>query len=76
MPDDNLGLENLRLVRSQLRDMRNDMTLGFSEVRSRLWSIEGQMAGIRGDLVGFNSRQDQLQDRVERIEQRLDLRDT
>ena len=55
-----------RLDRKDLEDM---------EVKMRLNSLDEHMAGIMTSLVRMNSRFDRLEERVVRIERRLDLAD-
>ena len=69
--DGNLIFEILRTIQSRLDRM--DMTLG--EVRSELGSIRGHMIATEGDIkniYGVLARQD---NRLERIERRLELRE-
>ena len=75
---DNLVLEQLRLIRSELGSVKLDIR----EVKSRLATLEvGQGAILQhmGHLASSIAQQqvslDRVGDRVERIEKRLDLAD-
>ena len=67
----NLILEHLRSIRSTLA--RHDEQ--FDTVIMRLGSIESQMAGVQADIAGLNLRMDRFENRLARIERRLELRD-
>lgn len=73
---DNLVLELLRAIRADLGQLSADVR----EVKHRLTSLELSMAGMRRDIAGLyeqgaasNLRSDTLEDRVQRIERRLEL---
>ena len=75
---DNLVLEQLRLIRSELGSVKLDIR----EVKSRLATLEvGQRTILQhmGHLASSIAQQqvslDRVGDRVERIEKRLDLAD-
>lgn len=75
---DNLVLEHLRAIRSDLAAVRDDTR----EIKTRLAIVESGVAGLRRDNGDFASSiaaqhlsYDRLADRVERIEQRLNLAD-
>jgi septal ring factor EnvC (AmiA/AmiB activator) len=78
MPEnvDNLILEHLRAMRSDITALRDDTR----EVKSRLTSLETAVSAMRReiadlytDVVGQHSRYDRLLERIERIEKRLEL---
>lgn len=78
MPEnvDNLILEPLRAMRSDITALRDDTR----EVKSRLTSLETAVSAMRReiadlytDVVGQHSRYDRLLERIERIEKRLEL---
>jgi archaellum component FlaC len=73
MVDDsnNLVLELLRAIRVDLGDVRDDVR----EVKGRMTSLEVSVANLHGDFAGQSSRIDRVENGLERIEQRLDLRD-
>ena len=75
---ENLILEHLRAIRADVAETKADVR----EVKHRLTSLEGAVAGLRrdeahlyGDVVDQHARYDRLVERVERIERRLDLRE-
>ena len=80
MPEniDNLVLENLRAIRADIAAVKEDTR----EIKARLAVVESGVAGLRRDNGDFASSiaaqhlsYDRLTDRVERIEQRLNLAD-
>jgi predicted nuclease with TOPRIM domain len=75
---ENLILEHLRLIRTDIGGIREDVR----EIKQRLTSLETAVAGLRrdnvnlyGDVIDQQSRYDRLVERVERIERRLGLAD-
>lgn len=73
---DNLVLELLRAIRTDVTSIREDSR----EIKSRLASLESGFAGMKrdhagfyGDLADHHSRYDRLADRIERIEKRLQI---
>jgi hypothetical protein len=66
-----LVLELLRAIRVDLGDVRDDMR----EVKGWMTSLEVSVANLHGDFAGQSSRIDRVENGLERIEQRLDLRD-
>lgn len=75
---ENLVLEQLRLIRSELASVKDDTR----EIKTRLAVVESGIASVRRDNGDFATTQaaqhlsyDRLADRVERIERRLDLAD-
>ena len=73
---DNLVLEHLRHIRAVVDATRIDM----HDLKHRVTAVEIGLAGIRREVaqVGenvalFSARFDRLEDRVERIERRLDI---
>jgi predicted nuclease with TOPRIM domain len=73
MADDpnNLVLEHLRALRMDMGELRADMRDG----KGRLASLEVSVANLHGDFAGQSERIDRVASRLERIEQRLHLRD-
>lgn len=64
------------LIYELLKRMQADIGLlrdGMREVKTRLTSLETQVALLRGDFATPSGRVDRLELRVERIERRLDL---
>lgn len=79
---ENLLLEHLKGLRNEVRDFRAKTEEEFSEIKQRLSSLErGQAKGHAeyADLYGDHARQqsaiDRLNDRLNRIERRLELTD-
>ncbi|MDA3921629.1 MAG: hypothetical protein PF501_13255 [Salinisphaera sp.] len=71
MSEDSLILEHLKAIQALLK--RHDEM--FDDVRHRLGSIEQQVAGMRYDFVHYSQKLETQEDRIKRIEQRLELRD-
>jgi hypothetical protein len=61
---DNLVLEDLRAIRTDLGEVGEDLR----EVKRRLTSLEVSVANLHGDFAGQSGR-------IDRVENRLDLRD-
>lgn len=77
---DNLILEHLRMLRNEVAGLRSEMHEEFRDVKLRLGSVETAVVAMRrdsadqmGDTVRQQLRIDQLADRLERIERRLEL---
>ncbi|MDB5970111.1 MAG: hypothetical protein JWQ90_2561 [Hydrocarboniphaga sp.] len=73
---DNLVLEHLRAIRSDVAAMRETQ----KDHGYRLTRIEAAMAGLRRDQAAdaegaahFESRLDRMNERMERIERRLEI---
>ncbi len=47
---DNLVLEHLRLLRSDIRDLRMQMQSGFHDLKDRLVRLESTMLRVKRDL--------------------------
>jgi len=77
---ENLVLEQLRLMRSDISGMRSEMQGDFRDVKGRLSHLEASVAAVRRDgamvTEDFARQQvsiDSLVDRIQRIEKRLEL---
>jgi tetrahydromethanopterin S-methyltransferase subunit G len=77
---DNRVLEHLRQLRNEVSSMRSEMHDEFRDMKLRLGSVESAVVAVRRDAIdqiGDSSRQqlriDQLAERLERIERRLEL---
>jgi len=77
---DNLILEQLRQLRNDIASLRTEMHDEFRDVKLRLGSVESAVVAVRrdaadqmGDVVRQQLRIDQLAERLERIERRLEL---
>lgn len=72
----NLVLEHLRAIRNAIDALRTDM----HDVKDRLSAVELGLAGVRRDIAALSetdtrlyARVDRMDDRVARIERRLDI---
>ncbi len=72
---ENLVLEQLRGIRSEIADLRREVRTELGDVRQRVSSIERHLANLQGDVALTHQRLDHLGERLERIERRLDLTD-
>jgi hypothetical protein len=68
---ENLVLEILRRIQADVAILREDMR----DVKTRLSSIEARLAHSGADYATQSLRIDRLEDRLERIEHRLDIHD-
>lgn len=73
---DNLVLEHLRGMRAGLERIEHELR----EIKTRVTSVEAGIAGIRRDSANDNDKLvnqqvglDELKNRIERIEKRLEL---
>jgi len=73
---DNLLLEHLKVIRADIASIKADL----KENTHRLGRVELAIAGLRRDLAHYEEgsaeqglRMDRLAERIERIENRLDL---
>jgi len=67
-----LILDMLRAIRAEQTAQREKL----DEIIVRLGRLEREVAGLRGDYAGLSVRLDNLDRRVGRIEQRLELVET
>ncbi|MBK5938917.1 hypothetical protein [Halochromatium roseum] len=79
---EHLILEQFRALRNQIASLQTEMRGEFSEVKHRLNRLETSVAGVRRDAVGQaedvalqQAMIDRLVERIQRIEQRLELRE-
>jgi hypothetical protein len=77
---ENLVLEHLRALRADVHTIRSEMHAEFNDVKQRLSTLEIGMAGVKRDQaesMADDARQqisiDQIVERVQRIERRLEL---
>mgnify|MGYP001566685980 CR=1 FL=1 len=77
---DNLVIEHLKALRSEIAGMRTDMHAEFKDVKARLNHLDASTAGVRRDgalaAEDFARQQvsiDALVERIQRIEKRLEL---
>ena len=71
-PADNLVLEHLKALRTELRAAKSDIQADLRDIKARLTSIEHHQAGSYLDSARQGSRIDELDRRIER---RLELAD-
>jgi hypothetical protein len=67
----NIVLEHLRALRTGVDALQIDMR----DVKGRLTSLEASVANLHVDFAGQSARIDRVESRLERIENRLTLRD-
>jgi chromosome segregation ATPase len=70
---DNLILEHLKALRNELQTAKADIQGDLRDIKARLASLEHHQAGTYLDSTRQNSRIDELDRRVERIERRLEM---
>jgi hypothetical protein len=69
---ENLVLEHLRHIRGRVDQIADDL----GTVKLRLSSLESQVAGLHADNAIAHQRMDRMDARLERIERRLELRES
>jgi len=72
---ENLVLDILRQIRSDMTDIRNEMRDGFNRIEVRLGPVEQTLASMLGVSASDREEIRALQHRIERIERRLELQD-
>ena len=72
MADNNLILDHLRAIRAT----QGEHSKRFDRIEHRLLSLEQQVSGLRSDFVFQQHEHVDLEQRVERIERRLELSDS
>ena len=77
---DNVIIEQLKALRSEVQALRTEMHVEFTDVKLRLASVETafvsikhEMADARGDYVRQQISIHSLLERIQRIEKRLEL---
>ena len=77
---ENIIIEHLKSLRSEVAAMRAEVQAEFKDVKARLSHLDSSMAGVRRDgalaAEDFARQQvsiDSLVDRIQRIEKRLEL---
>lgn len=66
---ENLVLEHLKHIRGKL----DVLTLDMADIKSRVSSLEETQGQVLSMLGGLGKRMDRFDDRLSRIEKRLDL---
>jgi septation ring formation regulator EzrA len=69
---ENLVLEHLRHIRGRVDQIVDDL----GTIKLRLSSLESQVAGLHADNAIAHQRMDRMDARLERIERRLELRES
>ena len=64
-------LEHLRAIRSDIGQLKG----GQRELRAEMGSMRGYLSAMHMDIANTGSRNDSLETRVLRLEERLNLRD-
>ncbi|MEY6431361.1 hypothetical protein ABC977_02945 [Thioalkalicoccus limnaeus] len=79
---ENLIIEHLRALRSEIQTFRTEMQGEFRDVKARLSTLEVALSGVKRDqaesLADYARQQmslDQIVERIQRIERRLELSD-
>ncbi|HET7313806.1 hypothetical protein [Salinisphaera sp.] len=75
MADDNLVLEQLRIMRNEIREFRTDTGDRFDRLETRMSSMKHMLGHMYAATADDRAAVQQLARRVERIERRLELRD-
>lgn len=77
---ENIVIEHLRALRSEVQTLRTEMHSEFKDVKLRLSSVESAIvsmkhdgADMRGDYVRQQVSIDNIVERIQRIEKRLEL---
>ncbi len=68
---ENLILERLKAMHADIGDIKRDV----HEVKMRMGSLESHLAAVYGDVVRHSARLEELDERLLRVEKRLELRD-
>lgn len=68
---ENLVLELLRAIRQDIQSLKADNR----DIKMRLAGIEGHMSTFHMEVARHSTKFDEIDDRIERIERRLELRD-
>jgi predicted nucleic acid-binding Zn-ribbon protein len=68
---ENLILERLHCMDEKLDDLRGDV----QDVKIRMTAAEKHLMGIQTSVYGLNQRMDRFDERLSRVERRLDLKD-
>ena len=74
---DNIIIEHLKSLRSDVAAVRSDMHAEFKDVKARLSHLDASMVGVRRDgaLAAEDFARQQVSERIQRIERRLELSD-
>jgi chromosome segregation ATPase len=70
---ENLILEHLKGLRNELKEFRQETREELQTIKLRLNSVERGFAGTHDDNVTVQLRLDRVDNRIDRIEKRLEL---
>lgn len=77
---DNIIIEHLKALRSEMRDIRSDLRTDMDDLKARMSSLETAMLSVKREIVYGEETDarhqislDRLAQRIERIERRLEL---
>ncbi len=70
---ENLVLEQLRHIRAKVDGIQSEMRDGFSNTNARLSAIDQHMTGFHTTIGTQSAELNELRQRIERIERRLEL---
>jgi hypothetical protein len=70
-----LTLEHLRILRSEMVEMRRELGSGLAQVSVEIAAMVSQVAGLTTAVYSGHSRMDDFERRLSRVERRLALRD-
>jgi archaellum component FlaC len=68
---ESLVLEHLKHIRGRL----DIITLDIADIKSRVSNLEEMQGQLLGMMGGLGKRMDRFEERLSRVEKRLDLRD-
>ncbi len=68
---ENVVLEILKRIQTDMSDMRDDI----SELKMRATALDEHMGGLIIQVSGNNNRLDRMDERLKRVERRLELSD-
>lgn len=68
---ENLVLELLKAIRQDVQTLKADNR----DIKMRLASIEGHMATFHMEVARHSTKFDEIDERIERLERRMELRD-
>ena len=66
---ENILLEVLKRIQAEMADMRDDI----SELKTRATALDEHMGGLIIQVSGNNTRLDRIDERIKRIERRLEI---
>lgn len=73
MDMDNIVLEHLVALRNELKEFRQETREELQIIRMRLNSVERTVSGAHDDNMIVQMRLDKVDDKIDKIEKRLEL---